>query len=208
MIATTIDRPRADEHVEYFGRYISQVPENVDLISLLREQALETVAMLQGLTPAQADFAYAPGKWTVKQVIGHMIDCERIFAYRALCFARNDQSPLPAFDENAYVDNANFQERTLADLLEEFQVVRSATIHFAKNLDAASLSRVGIASRNPISVRALLYITAGHERHHVALFRERYFAGNWMTDVRYRISDIGYQMCVEFCASRSLTSDI
>lgn len=174
MIATTIERPRADEHVEYFGRYISKVPENVDLISLLREQSMETVSMLQGLTPTQADFAYAPGKWTIKQVVGHISDCERIFVYRALCFARQDKVELPAFDENAYVDNANFQERTLSDLLEEFQVVRSATIHFAKNLDAESLTRVGIASKNPISVRALLYIIAGHERHHVALFRERY----------------------------------
>ena len=176
MIAT-IERPRADEHVEYFGRYISKVPENADLISLLRDQAMETVSMLQGLTPAQGDFAYAPGKWTIKQVIGHIVDAERIFVYRALCFARQDRTGLPSFDENAYVDNANFQERTLADLLEEFQVVRSATIHFAKNLDAESLTRVGIASNNPISVRALLYVIAGHERHHVELFRERYLPG-------------------------------
>jgi len=174
MIATTIERPRADEHVEYFGRYISKVPDNVDLISLLRDQAMETVSMLQGLTPQQADFAYAPGKWSIKQVIGHIVDGERIFVYRALCIARNDQTPLPSFDENLYVDNANFQERTLTDLLEEFQVVRSATIHFAKNLDAESLTRVGTASKNPISVRALLYIVAGHERHHIELFRERY----------------------------------
>jgi uncharacterized damage-inducible protein DinB len=174
MIATTIERPRSDEHVEYFGRYISKVPENADLISLLRDQALETVALHQGLTPAQGDFAYAPGKWSVKQVLGHIIDCERIFVYRALCIARNDQTSFPAFDENAYVEHANFQERTLADLLEEFQVVRSATICFAKNLDAAALARIGTASKNPISVRALLYIVAGHERHHLELFRERY----------------------------------
>jgi uncharacterized damage-inducible protein DinB len=177
MIATTIERPRADEHVEYFGRYISKVPQNVDLIALLREQALETVKLHQGLTPAQADFAYAPGKWTIKQVIGHIIDAERIFVYRALCFARQVQTPLPSFDENAYVDHANFQDRTLADLLEEFQVVRSATICFAKNLDAESLARIGTASKNPISVRALLYIIAGHERHHLELFRERYLPG-------------------------------
>jgi uncharacterized damage-inducible protein DinB len=177
MIATTIERPRADEHVEYFGRYISKVPDNVDLISLLREQAMETVSLLNGLTPAQADFAYAPGKWTIKQVIGHIVDAERVFVYRAMCFARQDQTALPSFDENAYVDNANFHERTLTDLLEEFQVVRSATIHFAKSLDAESLARVGIASKNPISVRALLYIVAGHERHHVELFRERYLPG-------------------------------
>jgi hypothetical protein len=177
MIATTIERPRSNEHAEYYGRYVSKVPENVDLVSLLRQQAMETVALLQGLTPKQGDFAYAPGKWTIKQVIGHIIDAERVFVYRAMCFARQDKTELPSFDENAYVDNANFQERTLADLLEEFQVVRSATIHFAKNLDAESLARIGIASKNPISVRALLYIIAGHERHHVELFRERYLSG-------------------------------
>jgi hypothetical protein len=174
MIATTIDRPRADEHAEYFGRYISKVPQNADLISLLREQAMETVALLQGLTPKQSEYAYAPGKWNIKQVIGHIIDAERVFVYRAMCFARQDKTELPPFDENAYVDNANFNERTLADLLEEFQVVRSATIHFAKTLDADSVARVGIASKKPISVRALLYVIAGHERHHVELFREKY----------------------------------
>jgi hypothetical protein len=177
MIATTIERPRPTEHAEYYGRYISQVPENADLISVLREQAMETVALLQGLTPKQGDYAYAPGKWSIKQVIGHIIDAERVFVYRAMCFARQDKTELPSFDENAYVDHANFAERTLPDLLDEFQVVRSATIHFAKNLDADSVARVGVASKNPISVRALLYIVAGHERHHVALFREKYLPG-------------------------------
>jgi len=174
MIATTIERPQATEHAEYYGRYVAKVPENADLVSLLRDQAMDTVTMLQGLTPKQADFAYAPGKWTIKQVIGHIVDAERIFVYRALRFARSDKTDLASFDENAYVENANFNERTLADLLEEFQVVRSATIHFAKTLDAESLTRVGIASKHPITVRALLYIVAGHERHHVELFREKY----------------------------------
>lgn len=174
MIATTIERPAATEHAEYYGRYVSKVPNNVDLISLLREQAMETVSMLQGLTPKQAEFAYAPGKWTIKQVVGHIIDAERVFVYRALRFARQDKTELASFDENSFVDNANFNERTLPDLLEEFQVVRSGTIHFAKSLDADALTRVGIASKNPVSVRALLYIVAGHERHHAELFREKY----------------------------------
>src|SRR5262245_49612514 len=103
MIATTIERPRATEHAEYYGRYVSKVPENADLISLLREQAVETVEMLQGLSAPQANFAYAPGKWTIKQVIGHIVDAERVFVYRAMCFARQDKTELPSFDENAYV---------------------------------------------------------------------------------------------------------
>lgn len=170
-----IARPQSDEYFEYYGHYVSKVPDG-DLVSLLREQALDTVTMLQTLTPAQADYAYAPGKWTVKQVIGHIIDTERVFIYRAMCFARNDATALPAFDENAYVDNANFSSRTLADLLEELQLVRAATIQFAKTLDAESLMRRGTASGRSITVRALLYIVAGHERHHTALLRERYLS--------------------------------
>lgn len=175
MSTTAIARPRADEHAEYFSRYISQVPDG-DLVSMLREQAVETVTLLQDLTPAQANYAYAPGKWTIKQVIGHIIDGERVFVYRAMRFARCDSTELPGFDENAFVDNANFNERTLGDLLEELQVVRASTIQFAKNLDAEALTRRGSANGNGISVRALLYVVAGHERHHAKLLRERYLS--------------------------------
>jgi uncharacterized damage-inducible protein DinB len=170
-----IARPQSDEYFEYYGRYISQVPDG-DLISVLRQQAMETVALLQNLTPEQGDYAYAPGKWTIKQVVGHIIDAERVFVYRAMCFARKDATPLPSFDENAYVDNANFASRTLADLLDEFQLVRAATVQFAKTLDTESLMQWGTASGKKITVRALLYIVAGHERHHAGLFRERYLS--------------------------------
>lgn len=175
MTATTIPRPQADEHSAYYARYIAKVPDG-DLVSLLREQAMETVALLQGLSPEQANYAYAPGKWTVKEVIGHLTDAERIFGYRALRFARQDPTELPGFDENAYVTNANFGARSLADLLEELQVVRASSIHLAKNLDADALARRGSANGNPISVRALFYIIAGHERHHAELLRERYLS--------------------------------
>lgn len=173
--AASIARPQSDEYYEYYQQYVSKVPEG-DLISLLREQALDTVTMLQGLSPSQADHAYAPGKWTVKQVIGHIIDAERVFVYRAMCFARRDATALPPFDENSYVDNANFQSRTLADLLEELQLVRAATIQFAKTLDVESLTNRGTASGRSVTVRALLYIVAGHERHHANLLRERYLS--------------------------------
>jgi uncharacterized damage-inducible protein DinB len=171
----TIPRPGADEHVEYYARYISQVPEG-DLVSMLRDQVVDTVKLLQNLSPAQADYAYAPGKWSVKQVIGHLVDAERVFVYRALRVARNDTTNLPGFDENAFVENANFQSRTLPDLLEELQVVRAATIALIKNLDPSSFERRGTANGSPISVRALLYIVAGHERHHAAILRERYLS--------------------------------
>jgi DinB family protein len=175
MMHATIARPKADEFFEYYGRYIDKVPD-VDLISLLREQAVETVTTLQGLTPQQANYAYAPGKWTVKEVIGHISDAERIFAYRALRIARQDTTPMESFDENAYVANGNFGARPLPDLLEEMQVVRASTIHLARSLDADAMARRGTASGHGISVRALFYIIAGHERHHADLLRERYLS--------------------------------
>jgi uncharacterized damage-inducible protein DinB len=169
----TIPRPQTDEHLAYYGKYIEKVPDG-DLISLLREQLMDTVALLKDVSPEKADYAYGPGKWTIKEVVGHIMDGERVFAYRALRFARNDHTDLPGFDENAWVPAANFGARTLGDLLEELQVVRASTIHFAKHLDDETLKRRGKANGAEVSVRALLYIIAGHERHHVALLKERY----------------------------------
>jgi hypothetical protein len=148
------------------------VPDG-DLVSMLREQVHETAALLRR-SRDRADFAYAPGKWTVKQVVGHLADVERVMAYRALWIARNDMTPLPGFDENAWMDNARFGSRTLDDLVQEFEIVRASTVELASHLDAEEFARRGTSSGNPMSVRALFYIIAGHERHHLALFRERY----------------------------------
>src|SRR5437879_7064706 len=131
--SNTIPRPQADEHNPYYRKYIDQVPDG-DLVSMLREQAMDTVALLRGLSDDRANYAYAPGKWTVKEVVGHLMDTERVMAYRALTIARNDTTNLPGFDENAWVPAANFGARSLGDLLEEFQVVRASTIHLAKHL--------------------------------------------------------------------------
>jgi hypothetical protein len=168
-----IPRPGPDEYLAYYGKYITLVPDG-DLLAVLREQNAETVKLLAGLSPGQGDFAYAPGKWTVKEVVGHLSDAERVFAYRALRFARADATDLPGFDENTYVPNGKFGVRTVADVLAEFQAVRAATLHLAQHLDGEALLRSGNASGSPMSVRALLHVIAGHERHHVALLRERY----------------------------------
>jgi DinB family protein len=170
-----IARPEADEHSPYYSRYIDRVPDG-DMIALLHDQMQDTVALLSGVSDDRADFAYAPGKWTIKEVVGHMTDTERVMAYRALRFARNDATDLAGFDENVYVPNAKFGRRTLGDLVEELQAVRVSTIHFAKHLDAETLMRRGNANAQPVSVRALIYIIAGHERHHVSLLGERYLA--------------------------------
>jgi len=173
MTTLTIERPKTDEHSAYFSRYIDRVPEG-NLIGLLESQFSDTLALLQRVPRDREDFAYADGKWTVKEVVGHIADTERVFAYRALWFARNDPTELPSFDENAWVANASFGQQRLADLIDDLSAVRQATIRLARSLNAEELVRRGVASGNPVSVRALFYIIAGHERHHVALFRERY----------------------------------
>jgi hypothetical protein len=126
------------------------------------------------LSEERARFAYAPGKWTIKDVVGHISDAERIFACRALRFARGDAQPLTGFDENAYVPAGRFGERRLSSLLDEFEVVRAASIHLLAHLNADELARRGVSNSNPITVRAIAYIIAGHERHHVKLLRDRY----------------------------------
>ena len=173
MTTTMTTRPQADEHDPYYTKYIVRVPDG-DLASILDEQMQQTIALLRGVAPDREDFAYAPGKWTVKEVVGHICDTERVMGYRALRFARNDSTELPGFDENLWVPNGNFGARRLPDLIEDLEAVRAVTINFAKHLDDEMLNRRGSANGQPVSVRALLYIIAGHERHHVALLRERY----------------------------------
>ena len=166
-------RPDSTEHVPYFGRYTALVPDG-SIAETLRKQRDETSALLARVPADLEAHRYAEGKWSVKEVVGHMADAERVFAYRALRIARADETPLPGFDENQYVPAGRFDARTLASLAAEFRAVREATIHLAESLDDAAFSRRGTASGNPISARALLWIVAGHERHHVALLRERY----------------------------------
>jgi len=173
MSNATISRPKADEHSEYYGRYIARVPDG-DFVALLRDQFMDTTALLKDVSADRANYAYAPGKWTIKQVVGHLMDAERVFSYRALWFARNANTDLPGFEENDWANVANHSRRSLDDLVEEYKAVRAATVQFAKNLGADEQLRRGKANGEPISVRALLYIIAGHERHHGAVLRERY----------------------------------
>ena len=173
MTTLAIERPKADEHSPYYSRYIDRVPEG-NLSGLLESQFADTLALLGRVPRDREDFAYAAGKWSVKEVVGHVCDAERVFAYRALRFARNDATELASFDENAWVENASFGRQRLSDLVDEFKAVRESTVRLAKSLNAEELARRGVASGQGVSVRALLYIIAGHERHHVGLFRDRY----------------------------------
>jgi len=170
-----IPRPRPDEYVPYFGTYISKVPEG-DVLELLGAQGAETQRLLRGLTPTQAMHRYAPGKWSIKEVVGHVADAERVFSYRALRFARGDDTPLTSFDENKWMPFCGFDARSLSDLADELESVRRATLSLFRTFDATALERRGVASGNGVSVRALAYIIAGHERHHVGILRERYLS--------------------------------
>ncbi|MBL8173935.1 MAG: DinB family protein [Bryobacterales bacterium] len=165
--------PDACEYAPYFGRYISQV-EGKDLIAALTAGIAKTEQLLAPLSEGQALQRYAEGKWSIKQVIGHLIDAERVFSYRALRYARLDQNQLHSFDENAFVANARFDEIPLADLVAEFAHLRQANVLFYRNLSEEELSRTGVANNNRMSVRALGWTMAGHEVHHVRILEERY----------------------------------
>lgn len=170
---TLAARPGADEHIEYYTKYIARVPGE-DVGEALRSQGTATLRLLQGVTDAQALHRYAAGKWSVKEVLGHLTDAERVFAYRALRFGRGDTTPLPGFDENQYVPAAQSDLRTMHSLRTELGAVRASTLSLLDSFDAEALVRRGEANGHSISVRALLWIVAGHELHHVALLRERY----------------------------------
>lgn len=177
MTATlTVSRPDTDEYFEYYGKYIGLVPD-LDAIVPLRDQLEDTLKILRPLNEKRALHRYAPEKWSVKEVIGHLSDSERIFAYRALRIARGDQTPIEGFDENVYVPAGRFDARPLEDLIEDYERVRDATLSLFGGLEDEALLRRGTANEKTISVRAIAWIIAGHELHHRAILIERYGLG-------------------------------
>lgn len=168
-----ISLPGADEFAPYYGRYISQLTGD-DVLAALESQAVSTAKLLAATPESLAGYRYEPGKWTVREVVGHIADAERVFSYRALRFGRGDETPLPGFDENVYVPGGRFERRTLADMAAEFAAVRQASLTLFRSFDDPALASRGTASGQPVSVRALAAIAAGHELHHVKLLRERY----------------------------------
>jgi uncharacterized damage-inducible protein DinB len=169
-----IPRPAATEYPVYFGRYVATVPDEGDILDLLRTQVRETSALVAALNEEQAEFRYAEGKWSIKEMVGHLTDTERVMVYRAVCIARGETQSLPGFDENQYVAHAKFQTRAVPDLLEELRVVREASIRFFATLDEEEVARKGLANGKEVTAGALAYIVAGHERHHQSVLRERY----------------------------------
>ncbi|HEY0385798.1 MAG TPA: DinB family protein [Pyrinomonadaceae bacterium] len=169
----TAARPASIEYAPYYGKYISLVPEGDVVVSLSR-QLESTLAVLQEIPEERADTRYAEGKWSIKELLGHISDTERIFGYRALRFARNDQTPLSGFEQDGYVLNSNFGAYRLSELADEFAHVRRANLSLFRHLDREAWLRSGEASGAQVSVRALAYIIAGHEAHHIQILRERY----------------------------------
>jgi uncharacterized damage-inducible protein DinB len=167
-------RPASGTYVPYFLNYISCVPEGTDPLALMQQQSAELHAVVGGLSEEQALTSYASGKWTIKEMLLHIIDTERIFAYRALRFARGDEQALPGFDENAYAAESGANARPLPDLLAEYDAVRQASVALFRSFTPAQLDRAGTASNNPLTVRALLFILPGHQAHHLNILRERY----------------------------------
>lgn len=165
--------PLPTEYPAYFKQYMAEVPVG-DILPLLERQVRDTVALLGGLNDKQALHRYAPGKWSVKEVLGHVIDSERVFAYRAMAFARGERQSLPGYDEDSWVAAASFDARPLPGLLDELQRVRAATVAMFAGMADETWNRVGTANNRATSVRSMPFILAGHERHHVRILRERY----------------------------------
>jgi hypothetical protein len=170
-----VKRPGVEEIPEYYRRYVGRVGGE-DLIPALHQVEQETLDLLTPLTPARELYRYAPGKWTVREVVGHIIDAERVFAYRAMRMSRHDPTPLPGFDENSYVPHSGAADRPMADLLAEYRAVRASSVILLSHLKEAMLDFQGTASGNPMTARVLGWIIAGHNLHHLTIVRERYLS--------------------------------
>lgn len=170
-----VGKPEAVEYAGYYEKYVSLVGGE-DVTGALEAQRVQTMQLFAGRSERDGNFRYAAEKWTVKQVLGHLTDSERIFTYRALRIARGDQTPMEGFEQDDYVRGGGFNERPLASLVEEYACVRGASLALFRSLSKEGWSRRGTANKNEVSVRALAYITAGHELHHRQILEERYFS--------------------------------
>jgi hypothetical protein len=170
-----MSRPEKNEYAEYYERYVSLVGET-DIVAVLENQHTELVEFFKKIDEEKSLYAYAEGKWSIKEMIGHLTDGERIFAYRALRISRADKTPIEGFEQDGYIENSNFNHTPLSELIDELLYSRKSNLILFKNLTDEAWLRTGTASENPISVRGLAYIMAGHIRHHLSILNERYLA--------------------------------
>jgi len=172
-VEAAVNRPERGEAADYYFTYIDKVPEG-DIVRTLESQLPDTVALLRGIGEDQSLHRYAPGKWTIREMLGHVNDTERLFVFRAMWFARGLEAALPSFDQDAAVPASGADERSWRSHVDEFDAIRASTLAFFQNLPPDAWMRRGTASGHPITVRALAYIIAGHVAHHVHIIRERY----------------------------------
>ena len=168
-----VGHPDSTEYAPAFANYIKNVTED-DVLAALEAQSRDTAALLARIDEEKASYRYAPEKWSVKEVVGHLADGERVFLYRALAIARGDQASLPGFDENEYMVNSNFHTRSMRSVAEEYAAARASTLATYRGFSDEAWQRRGTANNNPVSVRAIAYVCLGHERHHLRVLRERY----------------------------------
>lgn len=168
-----MNRPEQNEYAAFYETYVSLV-EETDIVSALEKNLYELQNLLAEVSEEKGSYAYAENKWSIRELLGHLIDGERVFSYRALRISRDDKTPLASFEENSYIANSNFSRAKLADLIEEFSLLRASNILLFKNLSDEAWLRTGTASEAAVSVRALAYIMVGHVRHHANILRERY----------------------------------
>jgi uncharacterized damage-inducible protein DinB len=168
-------RPQLNEYAPYADAYVSLVPVDDDILQLLTDNQQSSFELFYNLDDekANSNYSYAPGKWTVKQLLGHMVDTERVFGFRAFCFSR-ENCALPGFEQDEYVNSTDYNSRTIQSLAQEFKIARESNLYVFRNLSEAQLLRTGIASGVKVTVRALVYLTAGHELYHLRLLREKY----------------------------------
>jgi len=169
-----MQRPAPDEYYNYYHGYISQTSETEDVLKLMDSQPGHLRSILEGSPEDKGLYAYAQGKWSIKELLSHIIDGERIFAYRVLRISRGDETPIEGFEQDQYIENSNANTRTFADLLEEFELVRRSNMLMLRNMSEADAARMGTASDKSVSARAIVYIMAGHVTHHANILKERY----------------------------------
>jgi hypothetical protein len=168
-------KPETSEYNPYYEKYISLIEEG-ELLNALERQPSELRSLLNGLDEEKGKYAYADGKWSIKEVLSHLIDGERIFGYRVLRISRGDETPIEGFEQDGYIENSHANERSFEDLLEELSLQRNANLRMLKNLRDDGWKRLGTASQSPVSVRALGFIMAGHVRHHINILKAQYLA--------------------------------
>jgi hypothetical protein len=166
-------RPEATEYGEAYAGYISKVP-GADVLTFLEQQLDSIGPLIRSIDESKGNFRYEPGKWSTKEVLGHLIDSERVFSYRALVFARNDTHALPGFDQDPWIEHANYSNLSISDIASEFEAVRRSTIFLLRHLDRSAWERKGIANNKPMSARAAAFVIGGHTQHHLDVLRSRY----------------------------------